>query len=186
MSKEQMNFREQKHCIFNLCPVYCKQQTILVWQSEEFQSSDIQLNHLGGKVNCGKCVNQEHSGTCSCWPLHYYSWSDFLENFLNLRDRKRQKMKRLGISYLCRVLLPPVFHFIDDWLSRQQGWRRVALLPTQIEVTIFSFLNGKIFGGPRLNCMLKNTEQSNGRALIERSRERSIHQRPEYHHSQCT
>lgn len=56
---------------------------------------------------------------------------------------------------------------------------RVALLPTQIEVTIFSFLNGKIFGGPWLNCMLKNTEQGN------ESRERSIHQRPDYHHSQC-
>lgn len=95
-------------------------------------------------------------------------------------------MKRLGVSYLCRVLLPPVFHFIDDWLSREQGWRRVALLPTQIEVTIFSFLNGKIFGGPWLNCILKNTEQGNGRVLIEGSRERSIHQRPEYHRSLCT
>lgn len=76
-------------------------------------------------------------------------------------------------------MLSPVLHFIDDWLSREQGWMRVALLPTQIEVTILSFLNGKIFGGPWLNCMLKNTEQGNG------SRERSIHQRSDYHHSQC-
>lgn len=68
VSKYQMKFREQKHCIFNLCPVYCKQQTILGWQSEEFQSSDIQLNHPGGKVNCGKCVIRNTVGLALAGP----------------------------------------------------------------------------------------------------------------------
>lgn len=70
-------------------------------------------------------------------------------------------MKRLAVSYLCWVLLPPVFHFIDDWLSREHGLRGVALLPAQIEITIFSLLNGKVFGGPWLNCMLKNRIKEN-------------------------
>lgn len=68
MSKEKIKFREQKHCIFNLFPVYCKQKTILGWQPEEFQSSDIQLNHPGGKVNCGKCEIRNTVGLALAGP----------------------------------------------------------------------------------------------------------------------
>lgn len=95
-------------------------------------------------------------------------------------------MKRLAVSYLSWVLLPPIFYFKDDWLSREHGWGGVALLPAQIEITIFSLLNGKISGGPWFNCILKQNktkktqgEQGNEKALTERSRDKDIHQRPE-------
>lgn len=163
MSKEQMKFGEQKHCIFSLCPGYCEQQTILGWQPEEFQSFIAQLNHLRTMWP----VVSVWSGTLwdlpllALTPLLIKWFQDLSEDFLNLKAPERQKMKRLAVSYLCWVLLPPVFHFIDDPLSREHGWRRVALLPAQIEITIFNFLNGKIFGGPWLNCMLKNTIKEN-------------------------
>ena len=163
MSEEQMKFREQKHCIFNLCPVYCEQQTILGWQSEEFQSFKAQLNHLGAMWPAASVWSGTLWGLplLALTPLFMKWFQDFSEDFLKLKAPERQKMKRLAVSYLCRVLLPPVFHFIDDRLSREHGWRRVALLPAQIEITIFNFLNGKIFGGPWLNCMLKNTIKEN-------------------------
>lgn len=138
MSKEQMKFRE-------------------------FQSFKGQLNHLGAMCP----VASVWSGTLWDLPLLvlttlFMKWfRDFSEDLLNLKAPERQKMKRLSVSYLCRVLLPPVFHFIDDRLSREHGWRRIALLPAQIEITTFNFLNGKIFGGPWLNCMLKNTIKDN-------------------------
>lgn len=84
------------------------------------------------------------------------------------------------------MLLPPVFHFVDDGLSREPGWRRVALLPAQIEITIFSFPNGQIFWGPWLNCMLENTIKKNmamGKHWWSEA-EANIHQGPEPHRSQ--
>lgn len=64
---------------------------------------------------------------------------------------------RPAVSYLFWLLLAPVFYFIDDWLSKKHGWSSIALLPAQIEITIFIFLNGKIFGSPGLNCTLKKS-----------------------------
>jgi len=118
-----MKFREQKHCIFNLCPISCEQQTILEWQSEELQSFKAQLNHPGVTRPVGSAC----SGTLwdlpllALTPLSMKRFQDFSQEFLNLKAPESQKMKRLAVSYLCRVLLPPVFHFIDDWLSREHG-----------------------------------------------------------------
>lgn len=160
MSKEQTKFREQKHFIFNLCPVYCEEQSILGWQSEEFQSFKAQLKHPGATWPVAIVWSWDLL-LLALTPLFMKWFQDFSEDFLNLKAPERQKMKRLTVSYLCRVLLPPVFHFIDDRLSREHGRRRVALLPAQNEITIFTFLNGKILGGPWLNCMLKNTIKEN-------------------------
>lgn len=90
MTKKRMKVREQKHCIFNLCPVYCKQQTILGWQSEVSNFWHPAEPSWGQSELWQVCI-QEHCGTCSRWPLHYNSWSDFLEDFLNLKTPETEE-----------------------------------------------------------------------------------------------